>query len=74
MSFKTVNGTGTGEVDVMIHTVDGIPIGQAKLNTPQPPGTYNYKWTTAAKADPNCDPTQGPCESWMPGNYSAAVG
>ena len=27
-----------------------------------------------AEPDPNCDPTQGPCEMWLPGNYSVVVG
>lgn len=74
MSYKTVNGTGTGEIQMEIQTQDGIPIGQANLNKPQQPGTYNVKWDGNAKADPDCDPTQGPCEMWLPGNYSVQTG
>ena len=27
MTFTTQKGTGTGEVDVVVETVDGIPVG-----------------------------------------------
>ena len=27
-----------------------------------------------AEADPDCDPSQGPCEEWLPGNYTVIVG
>ena len=74
MNFTTLNGTGTGEYQVLINTVDGIPIGQSFLTEPQPPGTYVIKWDVNARPDPDCDPTQQPCENWQPGNYSANVG
>ena len=41
---------------------------------PQSPGAYMLSWKIQAKPDPNCDPTQQPCEEWLPGNYSAQVG
>lgn len=28
MTFTSKNGTGTGEIDVVIGTVDGIPVGE----------------------------------------------
>lgn len=74
MSFQTVNGTGTGEVALEILTVDNIPLGDSQLLLPQDPGSYNAKWTVTAEADPDCDPTQGPCEMWLPGNYTVTVG
>ena len=74
MSYKTVNGTGTGEIQMVMHTQDGIPVGQSHLVSPQQPGTYNVKWDGSAAPDPNCDPSQGPCEMWVPGNYSVKVG
>ena len=74
MNFTTVHGTGTGEYSVLIKTVDGIPLGQSYLTEPQQPGTYIIKWDVEAKPNPNCDPTQEPCENWRPGNYSASVG
>ncbi len=74
MSYKTINGTGTGEISLNIETQDLIPIGQSELFIPQNPGTYNVTWNASAKPDPNCDPTQGPCEMWIPGNYSVEVG
>lgn len=27
-----------------------------------------------AKEDPNCDPSQGPCEEWLPGLYPVQIG
>ena len=41
---------------------------------PKQPGGYGIIWTIKAKPDPNCDPSQGPCEMWEPGVYSANVG
>ncbi len=74
MSFKTVNGTGIGEIDMLVHTQDGIPVGQLKISEPHDPGTYTVKWDGEAKPDPDCDPTQSFCEMWIPGNYSVKVG
>ena len=74
MNFTTTNGTGTGEYSVLIKTVDGIPLGQSSVTEPLQPGTYTVDWKVSAAPDPDCDPTQGPCETWQPGNYSVAVG
>ena len=74
MQFHTVSGTGMGKIDLVILTVDGIPVGQNQLIEPQQPGTYNTKWSIQAKPDPNCDPTQQGCEMWEVGNYQANVG
>ena len=74
MQFHTVSGTGMGKIDLVILTVDGIPVGQNQLMEPQQPGTYNTKWSIQAKPDPNCDPTQQGCEMWEVGNYQANVG
>ena len=74
MLFDTMNGTGTGEIDLLINTVDGIPVGDNELSEPLKPGSYNVTWTVHAKPDPHCDPTQEPCEEWLPGNYTANVG
>lgn len=69
-----MNGTGTGEYSVLIKTVDGIPLSEGDLKEPQPPGKYNIGWSVKAAPDPNCDPTQGPCEAWVPGNYTVEIG
>ena len=74
MTYNTTNGTGTGEIVLEIKTQDGIPLAQSELNEPQQPGTYSVKWKGEASPDPDCDPTQGPCEMWLPGNYSMEVG
>ena len=69
-----MNGTGTGEYSLLINTVDGIPVGQNFLTEPQQPGSYNIGWDVKAAPDPDCDPTQGPCEMWLPGNYTIEIG
>lgn len=74
LNFTTVNGTGTGEDSILVRTVDGLPLFGEVLTEPQPPGTYVLKWDSAARPDPNCDPTQGFCERWLPGNYTVYVG
>ena len=74
MQFQTMNGTGTGEIDLLIDTVDGIPVGQNQLIEPLQAGMYNVTWNVDAKPDPNCDPTQQFCEMWEVGAYQANVG
>ena len=72
MSYKTVNGTGTGEIVIFIVTQDNLPISQAQLITPQAPGTYNVEWHLSTEPDPDCEPPL--CETWAPGNYTAVTG
>ena len=74
MVFQTVKGTGTGEIDLLIETQDGIPVGENDLSEEHAPGQYSATWNTQAKPDPSCDPTQQPCEQWLPGNYTVHVG
>ena len=73
VKFATVNGTGIGETMIDVHTVDKLPIGGSQMTTAQKPGTYAFAWNVKAQPDPNCDPTQGFCEKWLPGNYTADV-
>lgn len=73
MAFQTTKGTGTGEISLLILTVDGIPIGDTELSEPMDPGSYDVTWKVTAAPDRNCDPTQQPCEMWLPGNYTARV-
>jgi len=72
-SYVTVNGTGTGEIDIGIHTPDHIPLGAAFLWESKKPGSYNERITVKAEPDPSCDPTQEPCEQWIPGVYNVTV-
>lgn len=74
MNFTTVNGTGTGEDSLFIATVDGVPLGQSFLTEPQQPGIYAVTWDVRAAPDSNCDPSQGPCEMWLPGKYTVEIG
>lgn len=73
-TYMTKKGTGTGEIVISITTQDGIPLGNSLLVLPQNPGNYSVSAKGEAKPDPDCDPTQGPCEMWLPGNYSVDLG
>jgi hypothetical protein len=72
-SYVSTNGTGTGELVVDIHTPDHIPLGAGFLIEAKKPGTYNERITVKAEPDPQCDPTQEPCERWLPGTYNVTV-
>ncbi len=74
LQYVSKNGTGTGEISIDIDTVDQIPLGDSFLNLPQPAGNYGSKISIKAQEDPDCDPSQGPCESWAPGVYKIAIG
>jgi len=69
LKYTSKNGTGTGEIYIGIKTVDGIPLEDSFLNVAQPAGSYIERINLNAKPDPDCDPSQGPCESWAPGLY-----
>ena len=74
MSYKSANGTGTGEIGMVINAADGLPLNGNQFNEAEEAGTYNVEWDGTAAMDPDCDPTQGPCEMWIAGNYSVDVG
>ena len=69
-----MKGTGTGEISMVIIAADGLPLGQSNLVEPLAPGSYPISWDGNASPDPDCDPTQGPCEMWIPGLYKVEVG
>ncbi|KAL4237229.1 hypothetical protein ACF0H5_001948 [Mactra antiquata] len=71
--YESKNGTGTGEIALEVVTVDGIPLGDAFLHELQPAGTYTGEFQLKAEPDPDCDPTQGPCEQWLPGDYTVKI-
>ncbi|XP_066281985.1 countin-3-like [Branchiostoma lanceolatum] len=73
VEYESKNGTGTGELVVDIDTVDGIPLGQGFITEAQEAGKYGQKISLKAEPNPDCDPTQGPCESFQPGNYGVRV-
>ncbi|UJR10515.1 hypothetical protein I4U23_014718 [Adineta vaga] len=72
-TFVSLNGTGTGELVVDIHTPDHIPLGAGFLLEAQKAGTYSERITVKAQPDPQCDPTQEECEQWLPGTYNVTV-
>ena len=71
MTFKTVNGTGSGEIAIFIDTVDGIPYKDTNI-TCYSPGTYGMEFTVNTEPDPACH--EPPCEMWLPGTYNATLG
>jgi len=72
-TYVSLNGTGTGELVVDIHAPDRIPLGAGFLLEAKKSGTYNERITVKAEPDPQCDPTQEPCEQWLPGTYNVTV-
>jgi len=73
LQYVSVNGTGTGEMIVEFKTPDGVPLGAGFLMEAQKPGKYGENIQVQAQPDPQCDPEQGPCESWEPGTYTAKI-
>ncbi|OPL20781.1 hypothetical protein AM593_09895, partial [Mytilus galloprovincialis] len=72
-TYVSVNGTGTGEIVLEVETVDHIPVEGSFLHELADAGSYPQSVKLKAQPDPNCDPTQGPCEEWMPGNYTVKI-
>jgi len=72
-TYVSLNGTGTGEMIVDIHCPDHIPLGAGFLLEAKKAGTYSERISVKAEPDPECDPTQGPCEQWLPGTYNVTV-
>jgi len=72
-TYVSLNGTGTGEIDIDIRTPDHIPLGTGFLLEAKKAGTYSERITVKAEPDPQCDPTQEPCEQWLPGTYNVTV-
>lgn len=48
-------------------------IGGGFITEAQPAGQYSKQFNLKAEPDPNCDPSQGPCEQWLPGNYNVKI-
>ncbi|KAL5009319.1 hypothetical protein ScPMuIL_014900 [Solemya velum] len=72
-AYHSNNGTGTGELVLLIHTVDGVPVESSFLHEVAGPGDYSSQFKLKAEPDPNCDPSQTICENWLPGNYTLRV-
>ncbi len=58
-TYVSLNGTGTGELDIDLRCPDRIPLGTSFLLEAKKAGTYTEKITVKAEPDPRCDPTQG---------------
>eukprot|EP00054_Salpingoeca_dolichothecata_P017484 m.104967 g.104967 ORF g.104967 m.104967 type:complete len:236 (-) comp22468_c0_seq11:56-763(-) len=71
-TFET-NGTGAGQTNFSVYTLDHIPQGEIFYHPPLDAGTYNVTWSLHAQTSSHCDPVLGPCEQWSPGNYSVGA-
>lgn len=74
-TINSHNGTGTGELILLVNTVDGIPVEDGLLMMAQNASGFpsSQSFTLKAEPDPNCDPTQDFCEQWLPGPYQLIV-
>ncbi|XP_046338403.2 countin-3-like [Haliotis rufescens] len=72
-SYTSDNGTGAGEVAVVVQPPSGLPIGDSFFIQRSPPGTYSNSFILMAKPDPHCDPKKGPCRKWSPGHYKLSI-
>merc|ERR1711894_195025 len=72
-AYHSNNGTGTGEIVLEVETLDGIPVGSSFLHELAAAGDYNSTFKLKAEPDPQCDPTQEPCEQWLPGQYTVKI-
>ena len=57
-TYVTVNGTGTGEIDIRVRAPDHVPLVAGFLLEEKKPGTYQETITIKAEPDPSCDPTE----------------
>ncbi|XP_041354572.1 countin-3-like [Gigantopelta aegis] len=64
-TYMTKNGTGTGQIDIQVITVDKFPVDSRLFNKAGDPGNYSFKFILDTTGD--CDP---PCEEWQKGNYT----
>ncbi|XP_060081667.1 countin-3-like [Ylistrum balloti] len=71
--YTSANGTGTGEIVLEVQTVDGIPVESGFIHELANPGNYSSSFSLKAEPDPSCDPTQEPCEQWIPGDYGVKI-
>ena len=74
LSYDSNNGTGTGELYIGIKTVDRVPVEDSFLLEASKPGSYNMNIRLNAMPDPECDPSEGPCERWSKGTYIVETG
>ncbi|KAK7104013.1 countin-3-like [Littorina saxatilis] len=74
-TLNSKNGTGTGELVLLVKTVDGMPIEDSMLLKAENATAFPAPQSLSLKAeqDPNCDPSQGPCEQWLAGNYTLMI-
>ncbi|UJR12367.1 hypothetical protein I4U23_016544 [Adineta vaga] len=72
-TYVSINGTGTGELNIDISCPDRMPAGATFLTEIKKPGTYTEKIDIKAQLDPRCDPFKEPCEEWFPGIYNVTV-
>jgi hypothetical protein len=58
-AYMSVNGTGTGEMVIIIHCPDRLELGATLLFEAQKPGYYGERFAVTAQPDPEGDPDPG---------------
>lgn len=70
LSFKTINGTGTGTFDFTLINPKNQTDGAEYWFEAKQPGTYTERITFETLTIPNCDSSKGEiCEEWPLGVY-----
>ncbi|XP_041351075.1 countin-3-like [Gigantopelta aegis] len=72
-SYVTRNGTGTGQLEVHINTVDKLPLDIRLFNEAAKPGAYSFRFMLDAEKSDDCHPEKFPCETWKKGNYTLVI-
>lgn len=57
LTYKSVNGTGTGQLLVNIQTIDYVKIAPFFLIEEKQPGTYEQRISIDTTPDPDCEST-----------------
>merc|ERR1711990_775465 len=75
LGWASKNGTGVGEIRFEISTMDHVSLNIPTVYVPNSltGGSYSVTLNVPAKQDPNCDPSQGPCEQWFFGRYNVST-
>lgn len=70
MILETINGTGMGQIQVLIKAAVGSPIMKKKTYLMEPQSNHTLKWDGKADVDPDCESN---CMMWLPGKYIGEI-
>jgi len=76
-TYDSKNGTSTGEIRIGVKTVDHQDLSFNSIYIADSTTGGSFKGSgqiqSTTPASPSCDPTQGTCEMWLPGVYTASI-